>query len=92
VRPTNPDRLIENVGRRIAETRREQELTQQQLADAVGVTLRYVQSVEAGRENLSLRSLVAWANVLEVAVPALLEPATTRKSSVGRPRTGVKKG
>ena len=49
VRPINPARLIQNVGARLGEIRRAQGMTQQNVADRLEVTLRYVQKVEAGK-------------------------------------------
>ena len=88
MRPIDPNRLLEQVGRRIAELRRSREWTQQELADQLGVTLRYVQSVEGGGQNLGLRSLAGWANVLGVAVSALFEAPASRRPRPGRPQRG----
>jgi transcriptional regulator with XRE-family HTH domain len=87
VRPINPDRLLQDVGRRLAELRDARELTQQQLADELGVSMRYVQAVEGGAENLTLRSLAAWASVLRAPVAAAFETPVTRKRRSGRPRS-----
>jgi transcriptional regulator with XRE-family HTH domain len=64
------------VGRGIAVFRRERGLTQEELAEEAGFTARYLQAVEAGGENLTLESLVEFANLLQVAVTDLFHGPT----------------
>jgi transcriptional regulator with XRE-family HTH domain len=84
MRATKTERVMRGVGRRVAELRLTAELTQERLAEKCKVSLKYLQRVEAGRENLTLESLVKLANVLKVAPSALLEPPST----LARPRLG----
>lgn len=86
MRPLQADKVIGNVGRRIAELRREGGRTQQDLANDLDVSLRHVQAMEAGAVNLSIRKLVDIANVLHAPLPRLLEPPETRKRRPGRPK------
>jgi len=60
-------------------------MTQQQVADRLEVTLRYVQRVEAGEENLTLRSLAEFANALRVPMEQLFAAPSPRKRRPGRP-------
>lgn len=86
MRRINADELLRNVGNRIAELRAERELTQEELALTLGFqTARYVQRVEAGKENLSLRSLADIASALNTSVPSLLEKPRPREVRKGRP-------
>jgi len=85
MRPINPDRLQKDVGLRLAELRRARDFTQQELADQFKVSMRYIQAVEAGTENLTLQSLAAWASILQVPVAAIFEAPTTRRRRPGRP-------
>lgn len=79
--------MLDGVGRRIAELRRELAWTQEQFAERLGVLTQYVQRVERGRENLTVQSLVKVANALGVTVAALFEPAAYQgKRRPGRPR------
>jgi transcriptional regulator with XRE-family HTH domain len=81
----DPDRLVTDVGRRIAELREAAGHTQESFARALGTTLQYAQRLEGGR-NLTLHSLAKVANALGVPVPALLEPTTHRRPlRAGRP-------
>lgn len=81
----DPDELLRDLGRRVAELRAARGLTQQQFAEELEVTVRYLQGIEAGGENLSVRSLSKLADALEVEVRALFDEPTTRTVRVGRP-------
>lgn len=85
MRPIHPARLIQSVGARLGDLRRAAELTQQEMADRLEVTLRYVQRVEAGKENLTLESLARFANTLRVPLEALFVAPEPRKRRPGRP-------
>src|SRR5262249_11962971 len=72
--PNNdPDRLITNIGRRVAELRVERGLSQEQSALHAGVSLTYWRRIERGT-NLTVRSLAWLAGVLHVDVVGLLRP------------------
>lgn len=85
MRPANPEAVIRNVGRRVAEMRAELGLTQDEFSAQVGIGLKYLQRIEAGRENLTIESLVKLANHLNTRVTALFEPARTQTGRRGRP-------
>ncbi len=82
---TEPDLLLADLGRRIAELRAELGLTQEQLAERLEVSPRYVQMVEAGDENLTVKSLARLADELGVAVQQLFDEPKSRDVRVGRP-------
>jgi transcriptional regulator with XRE-family HTH domain len=79
------DVLIRDVGARIAELRRLRGWTQAALAARVGVSDKYLQRVEAGLENLTLRTLAGFANTLGVEVPSLFRVAQSVPRRRGRP-------
>lgn len=81
------DDLRRAVGGRVAEARRERGLTQEQLAERVGKSAKWVQRVESGTENLELDTLSTFANAL-ATTPAslLLPPIVPRVIQAGRPR------
>jgi len=57
------------------------------LAERLVVSVKYLQRVEAGQENLTLRSLVALANGLEIAIGELIQkPRSAQTRKPGRPR------
>jgi len=82
----SPEKLILNVGRRIAELRQGADLSQEQLAEKLGVSVQYLSRVELGT-NLTLATLAKLANGLRVTVADLLLPAGPQmKVRRGRPR------
>jgi transcriptional regulator with XRE-family HTH domain len=69
-------RFFKELGGRIAQLRKEQNLTQQQLADELGVSQQIVASYEVGRRRMPISTLPLMARALGVSVEALLgEPA-----------------
>lgn len=79
------DRVIQNVGSRIAELRRERGWTQRQLAEMLRIEEQSLQRFERGA-NLTLRTLVKLAKAFGVAPQALFEPAKPQERRAGRPR------
>jgi transcriptional regulator with XRE-family HTH domain len=69
----NPDALVRDIGRRVAEVRREKGLTQQQLANKLRATMQWVQQIEYGA-NLTIHSLARIANALDIELENLLAP------------------
>lgn len=70
----------------MAELRSGHGFTQEQLAEQLDVTPRYVQMVEAGDENLTVKSLAKIADALSVHVRELFDEPENREVQVGRPR------
>ncbi len=82
---THADRVVRSVGRRVAELRIEREMTQQQFADELGVSVQYVQRIEQGGQNLTIRLLVELAEALDVDVTAVFQPPKSVRPRRGRP-------
>lgn len=83
----NPDDLVRDVGRRIAELREERDLTQQALADAMDISPQYLRRVEAGQVNMTIRSLAKFGAGLSVPVSDLfVAPSRRRARPPGRPK------
>jgi transcriptional regulator with XRE-family HTH domain len=72
----------------VAELREEAGMTQDDLAERLDVSVKYIQRVERGVENLGLDSLVRLANALKTAPAAFFVPAdpARAKRSAARPR------
>jgi transcriptional regulator with XRE-family HTH domain len=85
VRTITPERVLREVGRRIAELRIAKGLTQEQLAERLDVATRWVQGVEGGAENLTLGTLTTFCDVLRVPMIEVFRPPTSPKSKPGRP-------
>ena len=81
--PLDADEIIRDVGRRVAELRAARSLTQAQLAERADVSLKYLQRVEAGGENLTIRSLVKLASLLGVGVRELFDSPRSRAAAKG---------
>jgi transcriptional regulator with XRE-family HTH domain len=65
------------LGAQLRELRRSRGLTQEGLAEELGVTTRYLAGIERGERNLTLDSVDALAVQLGVEARSLLVPATS---------------
>ena len=84
MRRSDPNRVLRDLGRRVAELRRERGMTQDRFAEHWNVSVGYVRRVEAGT-NLSVVSLLTLADLLGVRVQDLFEPPKSRRIVRGRP-------
>lgn len=67
--------ILRDLGRRCAELRLARGLSQEELAERMGVETRALQAIEAGHRNFTMRTLVALAAALQCErVAELLEP------------------
>jgi transcriptional regulator with XRE-family HTH domain len=60
------------IGERIRRFRKQNNLTQEKLAEAVGIGVQHVSKIETGKSRLSLELLVHLANVLHTTPDNLL--------------------
>lgn len=58
----------------LVDFRKQQDFTQQQLADALGKPQSYVAKVETGERRIDAVELVQWSLVLRVSPQNILEP------------------
>ena len=65
------DEALKTLGRRIAELRREKGLTQEELAEAMGVSRNHVADIELGVRNTGVWSLLLICRALAVPPAAL---------------------
>jgi transcriptional regulator with XRE-family HTH domain len=70
--------LQKKLGHRIAELRRSQKLTQEQLAEALGCSVEFISLVERGVNAPSVASLENYAKVLKVDLSELFTFADTK--------------
>jgi transcriptional regulator with XRE-family HTH domain len=80
------DDVLRDLGRRVAELRAARGLTQERFAEEADITAQYLQRVEAGRENMTVRSLVRMAGLLHVSITDLFAAPAKRDVRPGRPR------
>ena len=59
--------------------RKEQQISQEELAEVCGLHRTYIGSVERGERNVTLSTLETFAQVLGVSVPSLLTPGPNDK-------------
>jgi transcriptional regulator with XRE-family HTH domain len=77
--------IIANVGARVAEMRRANGWTQQDLADRLRMEPQSIQRIERGT-NMTIRSLANIARALGVPMIAFFEAPKTGQRRPGRPR------
>jgi transcriptional regulator with XRE-family HTH domain len=81
VRRVDPPELVQFVGGRIKTLRQARGLTQDAVAEALGIASKNVQRLEAGRQNLTLVTLSHIADVLGVEPYELLTTTAATASS-----------
>lgn len=79
MRRRNVERVLFHIGRRVAELRQERIWTQEVLAEHIGCSVKWVQTVERGQANLSVRALAKFADVFKKDVRVLFEPPSNRR-------------
>ena len=76
--------LYEAIGKRIAQFRKEQELTQVQLAEIIGVSQQTLAHYEVGRLRIAISTLNQIATALDVSIEELInEPKQKAKGKRG---------
>lgn len=89
--PMNPDErtFFESLGKRIADARGRADLTQVQLADALGIPQPQLASYEVGRRRVPVSMLPRLARVLDIPIEMLIDgeaatPSRTRRGPASR--------
>ncbi len=77
-----------SLGERIAEQRKARNLTQTQLAEALGVTQQTVQAYEAGSRRIPVSALPAVARTLSVSLMALFGEEQPASQGIAARRRG----
>ena len=70
------------IGKRIKIARIKKNLTQEAIADKIGITPQHVSNIETGNSSVSLTTLVAIANLLNVSVDELLCDTVLKSKAV----------
>jgi transcriptional regulator with XRE-family HTH domain len=70
------DEALTTLGRRIAELRREKGLTQEELAEAMGVSRNHIADIELGVRNTGVWSLLLVCKALALSPEAMFEDFT----------------
>lgn len=66
-------RKIKNVGERVRKARKERDLTQEKLADMIGVSSTYIGFIEQGQRVPSIKTADKIARVLKIKLSDLFE-------------------
>lgn len=85
IAPMTPDEstFFRQMGARIAERRKAQDLTQAQLGELVGVTQQQIASFEIGRRRIPVSTLPPLAKALNVSIEALIDTPTKASNKRG---------
>ena len=67
------DEVYKRIGSNIKKYRKEHGLTQQQLADKLGMSLNFIGKIEVGYDHPSLYTLIDISNSLEISLKDLFE-------------------
>ncbi len=79
--------VLVSVGRRVAELRAAQGMTQEDLADVAGLDVSTVRKIEHGERNVTMRTVVTVASALGCGSPApLFDVPLAGPAPRGRPR------
>ncbi len=76
----HPDDFVHGVARRLAATRRQRGLSQENLAALLGIAVKNLQRIESGKQNLSLETIDRICKALGVPADSLLG-ASTREAA-----------
>lgn len=68
-------------GRRVRLLRQEQGISQEELAHRAGLDRTYISSCEAGRRNVTLKTIMRIAAALEVSPVVLIDPERDARSA-----------
>lgn len=68
----NKETLLKKFGKNVKIERVKKDLTQEQLAEVMGVSQNYVASIEGGKENMSLGKILELSKALEIDIEDLL--------------------
>ena len=79
-----PDLNFEEIGKILRASRIEQHYTQEYVADQIDVNVSHISNIENNRVKVSLTTLVAICNVLNLTVDYVLKSEYTASDSIDR--------
>lgn len=88
----NPAEFQKQVGRRIAQLRRDAGLTQAKLAERLGMAVPNVQRIERGAQNITVQTVARLAGALGVEPAELLKPPDVPPAKPTNPRPRAPRG
>ncbi len=86
----DPDQIASDVGKRVAELRREKGLTQVRVAESLNVAYQWISQIERG-QNVSVHTLARLANALDVPMAQFFAPSAAAPKGRSRSRAAAEK-
>ena len=81
------NKLKSSIGKRIAALRKDQDLTQEQLAELLNVSEKHISSIERGKSILSLEKLIRASEILDVSLDYLITGSNYNFSEAPFPKS-----
>ena len=79
----NDEQFLKDLGERIRELRKARGMTQEELADTLGVTQALIASYETARRSIPLRKLVVLADALGISIEEVVGRSPARRQKRG---------
>ncbi len=70
------DEMLREIGDRIRQARISRHMSQNDLADATGLSVSFLSNIEMGKQSMNIRALIAISNALDVSTDWLLRNNT----------------
>ena len=70
-----PEDVLKKLGAQIRKARKNRDMTQDQLSQLSGISVRHIAKIEKGIMNLSFEVLYQLASILEISLDAIVHPA-----------------
>jgi transcriptional regulator with XRE-family HTH domain len=77
---------MESFAANLARQRKLLSQSQEELAEAVGFSARYIRKLEAGEVNVGLRTIARFAAYFQIPLQTLVRAAKLAPAKVGRPK------
>ena len=76
------DELLREIGDRVRQARMTKHMSQNDLADATGLSVSFLSNIEMGKQSMNIRALIAISNALNVSTDWLLRNNTPAALSI----------
>ncbi len=75
----DPDRVVKQLGKRLAQLRKVKKLSQGALAEKIGSTPQWISQLERGTRSPTVHTLCKLANALDISLAELIEDQERRR-------------
>jgi transcriptional regulator with XRE-family HTH domain len=80
--PVTKSDIDKNFGKVLRDFRVKNKLTQEQLSEALGISLKYISRIENGNNGVKTQTLINYMNILGITPDFLYKPFLTNKNVV----------